>query len=603
MKETSKTVQRPALGNSSGAVESPQPTMLNNRYQLMERLGEGGMGVVYKALDHDVVNGKRYGPVHVALKIIKSDKQGGPEAVEALKHEGIKATSLRHKNIVETYSVESDGDTWFLTMELLEGETFESVIKRYPGGVPQIDALPLISQLCAGVSYAHTEKKIIHSDLKPSNLFVSRDRIVKILDFGIASRIRAIGDPETRFEPRHWGALSPMYACMEMWSGVSASERDDVYSIGSIVYELLSGKHAFDGANAVTVYERRLAVQPIAALSRSQNAALKHALELHREARTPSVDEFLKEFTSSYKNRTRLIALSAAAVLSVLLVIYWITTLRDRSAPAALPTASSVTQDQIPGASPRPANTEGEKMEAIESQAAVSELMRRIDARQREIRERVTDSRSLVDRLTDRANMARNDSDREASKRQLPEAQLAADAAQATKSISDDKLLSVEALAELRGRQAVGEAALRDGQFIAAAQAFHDARSSAEQLLAATANLPAAVAAQQSYSSLLRTATALIESNGGKPHDVLLDSSVTADQAVKALTDGDSSSAKKQFATAASATKASVKNFLEQLISEYRAIAQKKMAAKDLEIASAAIAKAKALQELEGTFN
>ena len=168
------------------------------------------MGIVFRALDRDVVDGKRYGPVHVALKIINQEKQGGPEAIEALKHEGISTSKLRRQeNIVEIYSIERDGDTWFLTMELLEGESFDSVIGRYPNGVPQVEVLPLVSQLCDGMSYAH-KHQIIHSDLKPSNVFVTRDRVVKILDFGIASRVRAIGDPQTRFDPASLGRTFPI---------------------------------------------------------------------------------------------------------------------------------------------------------------------------------------------------------------------------------------------------------------------------------------------------------------------------------------------------------------------------------------------------------
>jgi non-specific serine/threonine protein kinase len=120
-------------------------------------------------------------------------------------------------------------------MELLEGETFESIIERYPNGVPWAESLPLIAQLCAGICYVYNEQKIVHSDLKPSNIIVTRDKVVKILDFGIASRVREIGAPETRFDPKRWGALTPAYACMEMWSGVGADPRDDVYSLGCIV--------------------------------------------------------------------------------------------------------------------------------------------------------------------------------------------------------------------------------------------------------------------------------------------------------------------------------------------------------------------------------
>jgi serine/threonine protein kinase len=217
------------------------------------------MGVVYKALDQDVVNGQRVGPIQVALKIVNSDKEGGTESVEALKNEGSVVFKLRHKNIVEMYSAERDGATWFLTMELLEGETVESIIARHPNGVALPESLPLIAQLCDGMSYAYNEHKIVHSDLKPSNVFVTRGRVVKIFDFGIASRVREIGEPETRFDPKRWGALTPAYACIEMWSGMSADPRDDVYSLGCIIYQVLCGRHPFlDENNLVSSHNRNL---------------------------------------------------------------------------------------------------------------------------------------------------------------------------------------------------------------------------------------------------------------------------------------------------------------------------------------------------------
>jgi serine/threonine protein kinase len=329
--------------------ERPPRTILRDRYVLLEQLGAGGMGIVYKALDRDVADGKRYGPIHIALKIVDEQKQGWPEAIEAIKHEGSVVFKLRHKNIVEMYSAECDGEIWFLTMELLEGETFESVIERYPNGVPKAECLPLISQLCAAISYAYNEQRIIHSDLKPSNVFITRQKIVKVFDFGIASRVREIGEPQTRFDPKRWGALTPAYACMEMWSGVSADPRDDIYSLGCIVYQLLCGKHPFDGATAVRVYETGMRVAPISGLSRRQNAALKHALSLHRETRTPSVEQFQAEFSSSpsvarYALSAVLACVLVGAIIATVLLVPW-----PRNAPAPTRTsAPASTQTSAP---------------------------------------------------------------------------------------------------------------------------------------------------------------------------------------------------------------------------------------------------------------
>jgi len=302
---------------------TPEPTVqsvLANRYVLQERLGAGGMGTVFKALDREVASGQRLGPALIALKIVNPDKDLGQVAIQAIKQEGEFLRRLRHDNIMAIYSIEREGATWFLTMELLEGESLDSIVKRFPAGVELAEALPLIRQLCAGITYLHGHK-VIHSDLKPSNVFVTRDRQVKILDFGISSKVRAIGEPETLFNPRRWGALSPPYACLEMWSGATADPRDDVYSFGCLIYELLSGHHPFGGCSAE---ERsspsftQTSIDAIPGLARHQNAALQRALALHRRDRTASIAAFEGEFFRAPASRMPLYsAVAASAVLIV----------------------------------------------------------------------------------------------------------------------------------------------------------------------------------------------------------------------------------------------------------------------------------------------
>jgi len=362
---------RPPADPQETRPNTPEPqleSVLANRYVLQERLGAGGMGTVFKALDREVVAGQRLGPPLIALKIVNPDKDLGQVAIQAIKQEGEFLRRLRHDNVMAIYSVERDGETWFLTMELLEGESLDSIVKRFPGGVELAEGLPLIRQLCAGITYLH-EHKVIHSDLKPSNVFVTRERQVKILDFGISSKVRAIGEPETLFNPRRWGALSPPYACLEMWSGATADPRDDVYSFGCLVYELLSGHHPFGGCSAEERSSPSFAQQsidPIPGLTRHQNAALQRALALKRQDRTASIALFHDEFFRAPDPKTPVYA--AAAVALALVAVGGIFLTRQRinnlpprsnnplSADAALPGATSA---QAPPTTPKgqPAST------------------------------------------------------------------------------------------------------------------------------------------------------------------------------------------------------------------------------------------------------
>jgi len=278
------------------------------------------MGVVFKALDRYVADGRVQGPPFVAVKVVNTEKDLGEVAIQAIRQEGERLRNLRDDNIVAMKEVERDADLWFLVMELLEGEPLDAIIKRYPDGIPLAESSSLIEQLCKGVGYLHKRIPcIVHSDLKPSNVFVIRNKQVKILDFGISDKVRAIGDSATLFDPKRWGALCPPYACLELWSGTAPDPRDDIYSVGCIAYELLSGKHPFNGASARDRArpDAKFEILPIAAISRRQNAAIRRALALHRADRTPTIGQFLAEFTKppSKIGTWRSASVAAAAAL------------------------------------------------------------------------------------------------------------------------------------------------------------------------------------------------------------------------------------------------------------------------------------------------
>lgn len=272
-------------------------TILKERFELLSAIGEGGMGMVYKARDLLKVEAKDRNP-YIAVKLLSGDFREHPEAFIALQRESSKAQKLAHPNITTVYDFDRDGSTVYLTMELMEGEELAKYIKKLPpGGLPAEEALSIVKQLCDGLEYAHA-RNLVHSDFKPGNCFFLKDGTVKILDFGIAraSTTRADAQGETTvFDPGQLGALTPAYATPEMFEGQEPHPADDIYALACVTYELLTGKHPFNKLSSVKAMEKGLSPAPITnkpGFTKRQQKALFKALAFRRADRTQTVAEF-----------------------------------------------------------------------------------------------------------------------------------------------------------------------------------------------------------------------------------------------------------------------------------------------------------------------
>lgn len=269
-------------------------SVLKDRFELVNVLGEGGMGTVYRARDLLKVEAKDKNPF-MAVKTLSGDFRQHPEAFMALQREASKAQRLAHPNIATVFDFDRDRSTIYLTMELMEGEELSSFIKRLPaGGLPVPEAMNLIKQLCDGLAYAHS-KGLVHSDFKPGNAFITTEGTVKLLDFGIARASKTRRDASgvtTIFDPSELGALTPAYASLEMFDGDDPDPRDDIYALACVSYELLTGKHPFNKLSAPKVLEKGLRPAPISKLRKRQNRALLAALAIQRQNRTPTVEAF-----------------------------------------------------------------------------------------------------------------------------------------------------------------------------------------------------------------------------------------------------------------------------------------------------------------------
>jgi serine/threonine-protein kinase len=282
---------------------------LSGRYRIQRELGEGGMGMVYLVTDVQVA-GESF-----AVKVLKEALH--PEALAVLREEVHKTRSLSHPNIVDVHSVNVDGTKLYVLMEYLEGKSLNALLdEQFGRGMPLSRAWPIIEDAGAALGYAH-DHNVVHSDLKPANVFVTISGKTKLLDFGIA-RVSRGPLLHERSGPL---ALTPAYASCEMLEGREADPRDDVYSLVCVIYEMLCGKRPFGELTALEARESGTQAPPLEVLSRRQNAALDRALAFDREARTASVEKLLEGLVAKQKSRTRPNVVVAALIMAAVAAV------------------------------------------------------------------------------------------------------------------------------------------------------------------------------------------------------------------------------------------------------------------------------------------
>src|SRR5471030_1488415 len=311
---------------------------LNGRFVLEECLGVGGMGTVYKALDLRKLEASDRRP-YIAIKVLNLQFRGNPKSLIALQREAKKAQTLGHRNIVTVYDFDRDGPVVYLTMEYLSGQPLSRIL-RAPEfkGMPYAQASPIFKGMANALAYAH-ERGFVHCDFKPANVFLTDTAEVKVIDFGIA---RVFQRPEeetdaTIFDPGSLGALTPAYASPEMLEHREPDPRDDIYALGCTTYELLTGRHPFDRVPATQARSSGLKPQRPDGLGTRQWRALRTSLAFEREARMPTVTQFLQEFgdtqTRSGMSGAAVKAAVSAGVLAVVAAGGYFYASSHRSAP------------------------------------------------------------------------------------------------------------------------------------------------------------------------------------------------------------------------------------------------------------------------------
>lgn len=213
--------------------------LINDRYEIIKSIGEGGMANVYLANDTFLDR-------KVAVKVLRGDLANDEKFIRRFQREAYAASTLSHPNIVEMYDVGEDNGTYYIVMEYIEGRTLKQLLKKR-GSLTAPEVVDIMLQLTDGISHAH-DMYIIHRDLKPQNIMISDDGKIKITDFGIAMALNS-----TQLTQTNSVMGSVHYLPPEQASGKGSTTKSDIYSMGIMLYELLTGKLPFKGENAVEI--------------------------------------------------------------------------------------------------------------------------------------------------------------------------------------------------------------------------------------------------------------------------------------------------------------------------------------------------------------
>ncbi len=254
------------------------------RYELLERLGKGGMGIVYRARDTKLDR-------PVAVKLLLTDLEGDSETRERFLREARAAGELSHRNIIKVYDFGEDGGRAFIVMELLEGVSLKEFLEKHPD-LSLDRKLQIMTEVCDGLAFSHS-RSIVHRDLKPANLFVTKDGQVKVLDFGLAR----ISSSNLTRSGLVFG--TPDYMSPEQVRGKVVDERSDIFSLGAVFYQVLSGRKPF-AAKALPEVMRKVLTDEPAALTHAEAPPslariVMRSLEKDPLKRYQKVEELLAE--------------------------------------------------------------------------------------------------------------------------------------------------------------------------------------------------------------------------------------------------------------------------------------------------------------------
>jgi serine/threonine protein kinase/tetratricopeptide (TPR) repeat protein len=264
------------------------------RYQVTEELGKGGMGRVYKAYDTEIGE-------YVALKVLKPEISADEGIVERFRNELKLARRISHRNICRMFDLGRSQDTTYIAMEFVSGEDLKTLLRRV-GQLPVRRTVAVALQVCEGMAEAH-RLGVVHRDLKPQNIMVDREGNARIMDFGIARSLRGKGVTEA-------GVIlgTPDYMSPEQLEGKEADQRSDIYALGAVLFEMVTGEPPFDGETPLVVAAKHKTEKPRdpretnPQVPEGLSRLILRCLEKDKEARYQSAEEVLADLTAIERN-------------------------------------------------------------------------------------------------------------------------------------------------------------------------------------------------------------------------------------------------------------------------------------------------------------
>ncbi|MCP4701568.1 MAG: serine/threonine protein kinase [Gammaproteobacteria bacterium] len=299
--------QKPEQWGTDGDAALEAGTVIKDNYRLESPLGEGGMGVVWKATNLAMEDGEVDESKFVAIKFLSRDFKQHPDAVKTLVREFNRYKDLGHPNIVKAYDIGRISGTIFIVMEFLDGVPLDTFIKKHPQGVSLKEAESIIKGMAYALAYAHEgtmtharatqiearKKKVVHLDFKPGNVFYhEQTQIAKVIDFGISRYVEESDRNLTTYDVGELGAITEAYASPQMIAEMPPEPRDDIYGLACIAYELLTGKHPFEGKKADKAQHEKLTPARVAGLKKDEWQTLKLGLAFDRNERIPTAYAF-----------------------------------------------------------------------------------------------------------------------------------------------------------------------------------------------------------------------------------------------------------------------------------------------------------------------
>ncbi|MBY0399185.1 thioredoxin domain-containing protein [Myxococcota bacterium] len=550
-------------------------SVLAQRYEIRRRIGVGGMGAVYSAFDPN--RGKE-----IAIKVLLPRLVESDQARERFFSEGRIASDLSHPNILNVYDPQREGKLAFLTMELLEGRTLREEIeaRKSRGETFSVaETIEIGRSTAEALAYAH--QFTVHRDVKPENIFLCQDGRIKLMDFGIA---RILTGSQLTMTGMALGTA--YYMAPEQLKGSGTVDpRADQYSLAVVLYELLTGQIPQGAIQA----PRQLRAEVPSGLS----AAVIKALSPQPEMRFADMGALVAALAPSRPLVTlpggesaKKLGIAAGVVLALVFLVF------------AWPSISTLLPDREA--------TERARGEAIKAQAALEELHKRVEVVGRRIEEDARAAKTAADRIAERIPQARTAEERGELMRRLKSAREEAEVAEAIQSAAQRGFFSSSVLVNIKASQAVGDAGLKEGRFLEAAEALAGARKDLQGTLDNLELLPRLVVARREMEGMVEQVARILRDQGVDPQTALAtarDQLVASDQRLET---GDVSAALDELGRVGAAALSGVRPAFETLIAAHGTRAKELMSHDRLSEAEQALGQAKRakaqLEKLEKTL-